>query len=683
MKKQLLVAALFLSVGFVSCNQNKSGTEKPAEFKDVLVENMDTTINPADDFFGYACGGWIKNNPIPASEKGFGIWTMVMNETYNRTKTISEEAGKSGASKGSIEQKIGDFYFSGMDTVSIDKNGIKPLKSEIDAINSIKTKEDVLATVARMQVYGASPLYSAYIYQDEMNSEQLSLHIGQGGIGLPDRDYYFNNDSRTKNIREEYKKHIVNMFKLMGQDSTTASTNMNKVWNLELSFAKASRKLEELRDPYANYNKKAVSELVKLTPSINWVTMFTNMKLSKVDTIIVGQPEFLKQMEASIKSVAIEDWKAYFNWCLINAYGDYCGKAFEQEAFNFNGKILNGVKTQRERYKRVLDEEESCMGDLLGQLYVKKYVSPSVKKRYEDLTTNIITAYRDRIKGLDWMSAETKEKAINKLNTITVKCGYPDKWKDYSSLSINRDAYVINIMNSHIWAHDLQVSKLGKPVDRTEWDMTPQTYNAYYNPSNNEIVLPAAIFIIPGLPDSLADDAIIYGYAGASTIGHEVTHGFDDQGRQFDEKGNLKSWWTANDEKEFKNRAQKIIDQFNNFTVLDSLHVNGDATQGENIADLGGVVLGLEAFKKTEQYKSGKVINGLTPLQRYFMGYALSWVGHYRDEVMALRIMTDVHSPNFLRVQGPVMNVPEFYEAFNVKPNNKMFVPLDKRVKIW
>ena len=356
MKNQLLIGALFISVGFVACNQKSATTEKPAALKDVLVENMDTTINPADDFFGYACGGWIKKNPIPASEKGFGIWTMVMNETYNRTKTISEEAGKSGAAKGSIEQKIGDFYYTGMDTVSIDKNGITPLKPELDAINNIKTKEDVLATVARMQVYGASPFYSAGIYQDEMNSEQVTLHIGQGGIGLPDRDYYFNTDSRTKNIREEYKKHIVNMFKLTGEDSVTAIANMNKVWNLEASFAKASRQLEDLRDPYANYNKKAVVELNKLTPSINWINMFSNMKMAKVDTVIVGQPEFLKQMETSLKSVAIEDWKAYFKWCLLNAYGDYCGKNFEQEAFNFNGKILNGVKAQRERYKRVLDE---------------------------------------------------------------------------------------------------------------------------------------------------------------------------------------------------------------------------------------------------------------------------------------------------------------------------------------
>jgi putative endopeptidase len=407
------------------------------------------------------------------------------------------------------------------------------------------------------------------------------------------------------------------------------------------------------------------------------------MRYGNVDSVIVGQPEFYKEVDKSLKKVSLDDWKVYLRWNLVNTFASYLSKPFEKEHFNFFGTVMNGVKEQRPRWKRVLDEEEGAIGDMLGQLYVKKFVSPAVKKRYQDLTNNIIQAYRERIHDLTWMSDSTKAKALVKLNSITTKVAYPDKWKDYTALKIDRSSYVMNVLNANGWAHDFMASKLGKPVDRTEWDMTPQTYNAYYNPSNNEIVLPAAIFIIPGMEDTLADDAIIYGYAGASTIGHEITHGFDDQGRQFDEKGNLTNWWTANDEKEFAKRADLIVKQFNAFKVLDSLHVNGAATQGENIADLGGVVLGYQAFKKTEQYKSGKKINGLTPDQRYFLGYALSWVGKMRDETLALRLMTDVHAPNFLRINGPMANIPEFYKAFGIKEGSAMYQPDSLRVNIW
>ncbi len=426
-----------------------------------------------------------------------------------------------------------------------------------------------------------------------------------------------------------------------------------------------------------------ITGLKALTPSIDWQMMLEGMHVFGVDSVIVGQPEFFRETERLLKVYPLNDWKVYLRWQLINTFATYLSKPFEDQNFKFYGTVLSGVKVQRPRWKRVLDVEEGAIGDMLGQLYVQKYVSPAFKKRYQDLTDNIISAYRERISQLDWMTDSTKQKAIVKLNSITTKVAYPDKWRDYSSLKINRDSYVMNVLRSNVWAHDYQVSKLGKPVDRTEWDMTPQTYNAYYNPANNEIVLPAAIFIIPGMEDSLADDAIIYGYAGASTIGHELTHGFDDQGRQFDEKGNLRNWWTPQDEQEFNKRAKLIVQQFNEFKVLDSLSVNGDATQGENIADLGGVVLGYTAFKKTEQYKSGKVINGMTPDQRYFLGYALSWLGHMRDETLAMRIMTDVHAPNFLRINGPVVNIPEFYQAFGIKEGSPMWRPDSLRVNIW
>lgn len=674
-------AALVLAT--TACNNHPTAPEQPQQFNDPLVQNMDSTVKPGDDFFLYACGGWIKKNPIPGNEKGYGIWTLVQNETYDRLKEISEEAGKSGGKEGSAEQKIGDFYASGMDTVRIDQLGATPLNDELRKIDGITDLNSLLHVLALHQMYGSGPAFSSFVYQDEKRSDQQVLHLYQGGLGLPDRDYYFNTDKRTANIRSEYVKHIARMFKLLGTDSVQAAKDAQTVVKLETSFAKASRKIEDLRDPYLNYNKMAVSEMKSLTPSIDWSTVFADMHITKIDSVVVGQPEFYKALEKNLKDFPLNDWKTYLRWQLVNEYASYLSKPFELEHFAFYGVTMSGVKEQRPRWKRILDNEESAIGDLLGQLYVKKYVGGSIKNRYQKLTDNIVEAYRERIKDLTWMSDSTKEKALKKLNSITTKVAFPDKWKDYSKLSVSRDSYMKNVLQSNIWSHDFQVAKLGKPVDRTEWDMTPQTYNAYYNPSNNEIVLPAAIFIIPGLADTLADDAIIYGYAGASTIGHELTHGFDDQGRQFDEQGNLRNWWTKQDEKEFSQRAALIIKQFNEFNVLDSLHVNGSATQGENIADLGGVVLGYQAFKKTEQYKSGKKINGLTPDQRFFMGYALSWLGKYRDETIAQRIMTDVHSPNFLRVNGPVVNVDEFYKAFNIQPGDKMFRPDSLRVRIW
>lgn len=674
----LVIAALSIT----AC-KGPQKEEKPIVFIDPLLENRDTTLNPGDDFFKYACGTWMKKNPIPETEKSWGIWSMVQEETYNRMRLVSEAAAKAKSSNGSNQQKIGDFYFSGMDTVSINKNGITPLAEELKRIDGIIDMRSLTSTIALHQAYGVAPLFGAHIFQDEMRSDQQALHFYQGGIGLPDRDYYFNNDARTINIRFEYQKHLEAMFKLMGDDSLTASKNAATVFKIESSLAKASRKLEALRDPYLNYNKMQITGLKALTPSIDWQMMLEGMHVFGVDSVIVGQPEFFREAERLLKVYPLNDWKVYLRWQLINTFASYLSKPFEDQNFKFYGTVLSGVKVQRPRWKRVLDVEEGAIGDMLGQLYVQKYVSPAFKKRYQDLTNNIISAYRERISQLDWMTDSTKQKAIIKLNSITTKVAYPDKWKDYSSLKINRDSYVMNVLRSNVWAHDYQVSKLGKPVDRTEWDMTPQTYNAYYNPANNEIVLPAAIFIIPGMEDSLADDAIIYGYAGASTIGHELTHGFDDQGRQFDEKGNLRNWWTPQDEQEFNKRAKLIVQQFNEFKVLDSLTVNGDATQGENIADLGGVVLGYTAFKKTEQYKSGKVINGMTPDQRYFLGYALSWLGHMRDETLAMRIMTDVHAPNFLRVNGPVVNIPEFYQAFGIKEGSPMWRADSLRVNIW
>ncbi len=680
--KQLVILSAGLAILLTAC-KSSAPKQEAASFKDPLVENMDTTVSPGTDFFQYACGAWLKKNPIPSTERSWGVWSMVQDETYNRMRTISEEAGKAHGATGSAEQKIGDFYHSGMDTVAIEKQGMSPLQPEFDRINAIKDVASLMDVVARYQTNGIGPMFSGGIAQDEKNSEIQSMHFYQGGLGLPERDYYFNADARTTNIRKEYVKHVANMFKLMGDDSVTAEKNSATVMKIELALAKASRKLEDLRDPYKNYTKMQVKDMKKMSPSVDWSAVLTGMHIQNLDSVIVGQPEFFKELDRNIKTVSINDWKTYLRWNLISSYASDISSAFDKEHFHFYGTVMSGIKAQRPRWKRVLDAEEGAIGDLLGQLYVKKYVSVDVKKRYQDLTNNIFDAYREHIKALDWMSDSTKTKALQKLNAVTTKVAYPDKWKDYSKLNISQESYVMNKMHANEWYYDYQVAKIGKPIDRTEWDMTPQTYNAYYNPSNNEIVLPAAMFIIPGLPDTLADDAIIYGYAGASTIGHEITHGFDDQGRQFDEKGNLREWWTPKDAQEFKLRAEKIIKQFNDYKVLDSLHINGNATQGENIADLGGVVLGYSAFQKTQQYKEGKKINGLTPTQRFYLAYALSWLGHFREESIANRLMTDVHSPNFARINAPVANMTEFYEAFGVKQGDPMWRADSTRVKIW
>ncbi|MEY3678996.1 MAG: hypothetical protein RI924_1137 [Bacteroidota bacterium] len=675
---------VFLSVVLVLIISACSRTPNPGPEQDVVYKNLDTTAHPGKDFFSYANGGWIKNNPIPAAYSSWGIGNLVSEEIRNQLKKINEEALNEKAAKGSNSQKIGDFYASGMDSVKIEQQGLSPLKAPFDQIDQIKNTADVLIVIAAFQQMGVGSFISPGIYQDAKNSEQMALHLWQGGIGLPNRDYYFNTDQKTSNIRKDYAEvHLPNMLKLSGLSESDAKKAAKSVYEIEKSLAAQSRKLEDLRDPYANYNKMAIAQLDVLTPGISWGPLFGKMGMNKVDSVIVGQPEFYKEADKLLKSRPIADWKAYLRWNLISSFAAYLNKDIDDENFRFYGKVISGKKEQLPRWKRVLDTENSLMGEVLGQLFVKEYFPAKTKKRYEKLVEAIRETYAERMKQLDWMSASTKKKALDKLNKITPKVGYPDKWKDFSSLEINRYSYVGNIMRANQFWYNYQINKLGKPVDRTEWDMTPQTYNAYYNPSNNEIVLPAAIFTIPGMRDEEVDDAVVYGYAGASTIGHEITHGFDDQGRQYDAEGNLKNWWTKADGEKFNQRAEMMVKQFNDFVVLDSMHVNGKATLGENIADLGGIVLGYEAFKKTEQFKSGKKINGLTPQQRYFLGYALGWLGSQRNERLANQILTDVHSPANLRVNGPFANLSEFYEAFGIKQGDAMWRPENVRVKIW
>ncbi len=650
---------------------------------DPIYKNIDTTVKPGDDFFQYANGAWLKKNPIPPAYAAWGIGNVVNEELRDRLKKINEDALNANAANGSSTQKIGDFYFSGMDTVNIEKLGLSPLKPEMDKIDAVKDIKGLIDEFAHLETIGVTTPLGADVEQDAKNSSKMMVQLGQDGIGLPNRDYYFNTDPHSVSIRTDYQeKHLPIVFKLAGLNDADAKTATGKVYAIEKFLADSSRKLEDLRDPYKNYNKMSMAALSKLTPEIDWKSTFEEMGYKSVDTVIVGQPEYFRAFNKALTAYSLDDWKTYLRKNLVVAFSGSLSNAFNDESFRFYGTVMSGRKAQLPRWKRVIDAENGLMGEVLGQLFVKEYFPEKTKARYVKLVEEMRTSFKEHIEKLDWMSEPTKQKAYAKLAKVNPKVGYPDKWKDFSSLTISRGPYVLNVLNAHNFWHRFNANKLGKPVDRTEWQMTPQTYNAYYNPSNNEIVLPAAQFMIPGVKDEDVDDAVIYGYAAASTIGHEMTHGFDDQGRQFDAAGNLKEWWTPEDSVKFTKRAQMLIDQFNGYSIY-GLHVNGKATQGENIADLGGIVIGLDAFKKTDQYKEGKSINGLTPMQRFFLGYSLGWLGQERKEVLSSQILTNEHSPGFMRVNGPFTDVPEFYEAFHIKKGDKMWLDPDKRVTIW
>ncbi len=675
------VAALAL---IASCKESTTSTTTKTETSaksDILKENIDSTVNPADDFFQYANGGWLKRNEIPASESSWGISQLVNEELYARKRKISEEAA--AKKDGPVSTMIGNFWSTGMDSAKAEQLGIQPIHEQLLMISGAQTKEAIMNVAAKLHSMGIGVFFSEGVGQDAKNSELMSYQLGQGGLGLPNRDYYFNTDARSVKIRDAYPAFIAQMLTATGIDSNTAKTKATAILALETKLAKASRKLADLRDPYKNYNKMSVGDLGKLSPGIEWSNTFTGIGLPKVDTVIIGQPEFFQALSAIIRTEPLQNLKDYMTYQLMNDMAPYLSKSIADADFDFYGRILKGAKEQRPRWKRTLDTEEKTMGEALGKLFAAEYFDEKAKKRYSDMVENIRDAYKERIQKLDWMSDSTKAKAQTKLASIRKKVGYPDKWKDFSSMKIGTASYAQNVLSANAWWNQYSINKLGKPVDREEWDMTPQTYNAYYNSSNNEIVLPAGIFTVPGYRDEQLDDAMVYGYAAASTIGHEITHGFDDEGRQFDEKGNLHSWWTKQDEARFKERSQVLVNQFNNIVAIDSLHINGKASLGENLADLGGLLLGVDAFKKTDIYKKGEKISGFTPLQRYFLGYTLGWLYKQRDEELASRILTDVHSPAKWRVNGIFPNVPAFYEAFDVKPGSKMYIADSARVKLW
>ncbi|HEY8936202.1 MAG TPA: M13 family metallopeptidase, partial [Cyclobacteriaceae bacterium] len=629
-------------------------------------------------------GGWFQRNVIPASESSNGIFRMIGDTINNQVKHVCEEAAKdTQAAKGSNKQKIGDFYASGMDTVAIEKAGIAPLHDELQKIENVQDVKSLLTAIAHLQTLGGGPVFSFHVGQDDKISTRYALFFWQGGLGLGDRDYYFNTDSRTANIRKEYVKHVEAMLSMLGEDKAASEKNASVIMKLETDLAKSSRKLEALRDPLRNYNKLSVAQFSKLTPEINWKEVLSVLKVVNADSVIVGQPEFYKALNKLIRQYSIHDWKEYLKWNLINDYAAYLNSEIDNQDFKFYGTIMSGVTTQRPRWKRVVEETNSSLGELIGQVYVAEYLPRGSKEKLLEIGNNIRDVYADHIKALDWMSDSTRKKALYKLSKIVMKVGYPDTWKDLSGMTVDRNSYCTNVMHASEWSYNYMIAKYGKPVDKTEWAMYPQTYNAYYSPGNNEIAVPACNILVPGFEGRMPDDAILYGIIGGSTFGHEITHGFDDQGSQYDENGNLKNWWTKQDREKFVAKTKLIVEQFNKFKVLDSMHVNGDATQGENIADLGGAVMGYEAFKKTQQFKENKMINGLTPAQRYFLAFGYAFMINSKDESLAQQIMVDVHAPAKFRVNGPLSNIPEFYKSFNIKEGDVMYRHDSLRVVIW
>ena len=641
--------------------------------------NMDLSVKPGDNFYQYANGGWLKQNPVPASKTRWGSFDVLREESSRRLQSLLEDAAKNSG-KGRLQQMIGDFYRSGMDSAAIEARGFKPIEAELDRLAALNNKGEVVNEIATLRTKGiASPLFGFFVGQDRKNVSQYIPQISQGGTTLPDRDYYIKADARSNNIRAAYRAHLEKMFSLIGENPATAAYSADAVLRIETALAKAQMSRVEMRDPYKTYNKFAVKDLATLTPGFEWGNLLQQMKVSKVDTLLVSNPGFLRTADILITALPLQDWKTYLRWNVLRSAAPYLSSAFVNESFRLT-QALTGQREQTPRWQRISGLIDGSLGDLLGQLYVQKYFKGEAKTRMQEMVANLQQTFAERIRALDWMSEATKKRALEKLNAFTKKIAFPDKWKDYEGVTVGEN-FLTNLRSTSTWSYNYMVNRLGKPVDRTEWAMTPPTINAYYSPVNNEIAFPAGILQFPFF-DFGADDAIIYGGIGA-VIGHEMTHGFDDSGAQYAASGNLENWWTKEDEAKFKAKADQVVAQYNAYTVLDTLHVNGRLTLGENIADIGGLSIAYDAFTKTKQFKDGKKIDGFSPAQRFFLSWAQIWRNNAVPETQAQLLLTDSHSPGMYRANGAVVNIDGWYTAFTVQPGDKMFIAPEKRIRIW
>jgi putative endopeptidase len=681
MKTTHLLWLAIPAVFALSC-KSKSGPGDEDTARTVFFDKtgMDTTVKPGDNFFEYANGNWMKKVVIPASETGWGSFYTLFDDNEKHLHKILDDLSSTDHPAGSNEQKVGDLYKSGMDTVTIEKLGYDPIKPQLAKIAAVKDYKGLVELAADGFKMGDGSLFGFYISPDDRISTKNAAHFDQTGLGLPDKDYYTDTATAKVKIRAAYVKYIAKLFSLVGVDTAAAGKKAAGVMKLETEIAGYNLAPVELRDPVKNYNKFAVADFQKQIPDIDLRDAFNRMGLH-TDTILVGQPKYYQGLDVLLKSTPIDVWKDKATFDEINGSASLLSKKFRDASFDFFDKTIYGEKKQKDRWKIMVEAVDGGLGELLGQVYVQKYFTPDAKQRMLDLVNNLQSVYRQRIQNLDWMSDSTKKKAVAKLDAFTKKIGYPDKWKTYGDVTIDPAAYYANEVSINKHNYVFMMNKVGKPVDRTEWGMTPPTVNAYYNATFNEIVFPAGILQFPFF-DKNADDAINYGGIGM-VIGHEMTHGFDDQGSQYDKDGNLKNWWTAEDRAKFKKKVQVMINQYNKYTILNGLHVNGELTQGENLADIGGLTIAYQAFKNTPEGKSNTKIDGFTPDQRFFLAFAQIWRLKDRDETMRARIATDPHSPEIYRVNGPAFNNDAFYKAFNIQPGDKLYRPDSTRVKVW
>ena len=653
----------------------------PKETTGINVKNLDTTAIAGNEFYKYACGGWMKSNPLTGEYSRFGSFDKLRENNLKQLKDLVTGIATKGGAEGTIEQKIGDLYNIAMDSTKLNKEGYEPIKADLAKIAGLKSKEELIKLMPELYLSGIDTYFTVSVEADQMSSKENLVQTYQSGISLREREYYLDNDAHTKEIRDKYKLHIINMFKQVGFTDVQAKINMEAVLKIETRLATAAYDNVKLRDPHANYNKMSVADVQKLVPVINWTDYLNTLGLNNTKQLSVSQKESLVEVGKIIESEPIATQIAYLQWKLIDNAATYLSDSIYTANFAFYGKVLSGKRDQRPRWKRSVDVVDGVMGEAVGQMYVKQYFPPAAKERMLKLVSNLQKSLSERINALPWMGDSTKAKAQEKLGTFYVKIGYPNKWRDYTGLDIKKDSYYANVVRSNKFDHAYTFAKAGKPVDKDEWLMTPQTVNAYYNPTTNEICFPAGI-LQPPFFDMNADDAFNYGAIGV-VIGHEMTHGFDDQGCQFDKDGNLKNWWTAQDKKNFDVRAKVMADFFDSIIVAPGTHGNGKFTLGENIADHGGLQVSFNAFKTATKEKPLAKADGFTPEQRFFLSYANVWAQNIRPEEILKLTKSDPHSLGEWRVNGALPQIQAWYDAFGIKEGDKLFVPVAKRVSIW